>query len=97
MVAVCHQIGTDLFICWTPAAGRSRPAAACPFDLLGTVLRDPAKGMTVEVRPATEAPDEEQDVFSRPARSATEIALQAALGFATADLPLVERVFHWPT
>ena len=36
-------------------------------------------------------------MFSRPARSAQEVALQAGLAFATGDLDRVERLLHWPT
>lgn len=67
--------------------------------LLGARTKNEAKGVELEIRPVAPEPTEEEvdDLFSRPARSAEEAAMQGGLALATGDLALFERVAHWPT
>jgi hypothetical protein len=64
--------------------------------LLGLALTA-GPGRRLEVRPASGGEKEasEEVPFAAPAASAEDAALAAALGFATADLDLIDRIVDW--
>ncbi len=63
-------------------------------ELLGVKM---AEGAQVFEFRKGDAPKESNNFFQRPATTAQEAAVQAALAFATADIELLERIVHWPS
>lgn len=63
-------------------------------ELLGVKM---AEGTQVFEFRKGDAPKESNNFFKRPATTAQEAAVHAALAFATADFELLERIVHWPS
>lgn len=92
--------GHEALILAARTGDREIEAAFDPQDhsFLGARMTNEAKGTALEIRAVKAPPEtEEDDIYARPAETAQEAALQAMMGFATADLPQIERVVDWPS